>query len=100
MDEKLSIKINIAGKFFPLKISLQEEEAIRKAAKLINDKLTEYRQKYAQAEISDLLSMTALHFATQYIEAGSEGKFDELTQEIENINNDLNEYISQNKRLV
>jgi hypothetical protein len=44
--------------------------------------------------------MTALHFATQYIEAGSEGKFDELTQEIENINNDLNEYISQNKRLV
>ena len=39
MEEKLSIKVQIAERFYPLKIDRQDEEKIRKAAKLINDKV-------------------------------------------------------------
>ena len=38
MEEKLSIRVNIADKYYPLKINRTEEERIRKAARLINER--------------------------------------------------------------
>ncbi len=97
MEEKLSIKINIAEKFYSLKISYEEEEAIRKAAKMINDKLTQYKQKYVKSDMSDFLAMTSLHFATKYIESNTEDELEGVLEEIRQINDDLEEYIYQNK---
>ena len=34
---EISIKINIADRVYPLKVNMEEEEIIRRAAKLIND---------------------------------------------------------------
>lgn len=98
MEEKLSIKINIAEKFYPLKIEKNEEEDIRKAAKMVNDRLMQYKRKYTESDMSDFLAMTALHFATKYIESNSEGKLEEVIEEIRQINVDLDEYIYQNKK--
>ncbi|HEY3388760.1 MAG TPA: cell division protein ZapA, partial [Prolixibacteraceae bacterium] len=39
MDDKLSININIADRMYPLRIDRKEEEGIRKAAKIINEKV-------------------------------------------------------------
>jgi len=37
MEEKLSIRVNIADRYYPLKIERDDEERIRRAAKMIND---------------------------------------------------------------
>jgi cell division protein ZapA (FtsZ GTPase activity inhibitor) len=50
MEEKLSIKVQIAERFYPLKIKRQDEEKIRKAAKLINDKVLQYKQRYTDKD--------------------------------------------------
>lgn len=60
----ISIKINIADRLYPLTIDMEEEEAIRKAAKLINDRLKEYQESYSVRDKQDLLSMAVLHYAT------------------------------------
>jgi hypothetical protein len=39
MDDMLSIKVQIAESFYPLKIKRPDEEKIRKASRLINDKV-------------------------------------------------------------
>jgi cell division protein ZapA len=61
---EISIKINIADRVYPLKINMEEEEVIRKATKLINDRIKEYQDVYAVRDKQDLLSMCALHYAT------------------------------------
>jgi cell division protein ZapA len=62
---ELSIKVGIANRIYPLKINIEEEEAIRKAVKLINDKLKEYEENYSVKDKQDLLAMCALQFATE-----------------------------------
>ena len=57
MDDKLSININIADRMYPLRIDRKDEENIRKAAKIINDKVVQYKQKYASKDLQDWLAM-------------------------------------------
>ena len=38
-NDKLSIRVNIADRFYPLKVERKDEEKIRLAAKMINEKV-------------------------------------------------------------
>ena len=66
---EISIKINIADRVYPLKISTEEEEIVRRAAKMINDRIKEFQDNYAVKDKQDLLSMCVLHYATSTIKA-------------------------------
>jgi cell division protein ZapA len=66
---EISIKINIADRVYPLKINMEEEEVVRKAAKLINDRIKEFQENYAVRDKQDLLSMCVLHYATATLKA-------------------------------
>ncbi len=68
MDE-LAISVKIADRPFKLTVKVEEEEAIRKAARLINEKITEYANTYAFNDNQDLLSMVSLWFATNSLKA-------------------------------
>ncbi|GAA4331211.1 hypothetical protein GCM10023149_36900 [Mucilaginibacter gynuensis] len=48
---------------------MEEEEIIRRAAKLINDRIKEYQENYAVKDKQDLLSMCVLHYATSTLKA-------------------------------
>ncbi|NCD70906.1 cell division protein ZapA [Mucilaginibacter agri] len=81
---EISIKINIADRVYPLKVSMEEEEIIRRAAKLINDRLKEYQENYAVRDKQDLLSMAVLHYATASLKAERKVT-DEDTQVADNV---------------
>ncbi len=66
---EISIKINIADRVYPLKVNADEEEIVRRAAKLINDRIKEYQESYAVRDKQDLLSMCVLHYATATLKA-------------------------------
>lgn len=65
----ISIKINIADRVYPLRVETEEEEVIRYAAKLINEKIKELQDNYAVRDKQDLLSMCVLQYATGMIKA-------------------------------
>jgi len=67
----LSIKVNIAGRVYPLTVLQQEEENIRKATKAIEEMVKEYEENYAVKDKQDLLAMCALQYATKAIELQS-----------------------------
>lgn len=76
MGEQM-ITISIADRPYRLAITNEkEEENIRKAAKLINEKIKEYSTHYAFKDKQDLLAMVVLQFAAKVIEM-------ELQNEIE-----------------
>jgi cell division protein ZapA (FtsZ GTPase activity inhibitor) len=74
MEDKLSIRVNVADRYYPLKIDRNDEEKIRKAARLINEKVLQYKQRYTDKDLQDFLAMAALQFVIKLIE--SENKFD------------------------
>jgi cell division protein ZapA (FtsZ GTPase activity inhibitor) len=93
MDDKLSIKVNVADRYYPLKIERKDEEKIRKAARLINEKVLQYKQRYLDKDVQDFLAMAALQFVTRVIEM--EDKFDTspLEQQLQDLNEELETYL-------
>ncbi|MFN0257520.1 cell division protein ZapA [Pedobacter ureilyticus] len=66
---EISIKITIADRIYPLKVSMEEEEIVRRAAKIINERIKDYQENYAVRDKQDLLSMAVLHYATAVLKA-------------------------------
>ncbi|HOP04225.1 MAG TPA: cell division protein ZapA [Tenuifilaceae bacterium] len=90
MDDKLSIRVNVADRFYPLKIDRKDEEKIRKAAKLINEKVLQYKQRYNDKDLQDFLAMAALQFVIKLLE--SENRF-EVPQVLDKID-ELDEWLA------
>jgi cell division protein ZapA (FtsZ GTPase activity inhibitor) len=65
--DELSIKVNIADRLYPLSVTAEQEEQVRKAAKLVNDKLKTFEQQFSVKDKQDILSMCALELATELI---------------------------------
>jgi cell division protein ZapA (FtsZ GTPase activity inhibitor) len=89
MDEKLSIRINIADRYYPLKIDRNDEEKIRKAARTINEKVLQYKQKYADKDTQDFLAMAALQFMIKVIDGEGIKGDSEILQKIKDLNEEL-----------
>jgi cell division protein ZapA len=85
----LSIKVNIAGRTYPLTIAREEEEMIRKAAAEINKNIDLLKQSYAVKDNQDLLAMTALQFATKSVEEIDSVEYEKLTEAIIQLNDEL-----------
>ncbi|NQX91646.1 MAG: cell division protein ZapA [Flavobacteriales bacterium] len=90
---ELSIKINIAGRIYPLTIQRDEEETIRKAAKQIEQSLKSFQENYAVRDKQDLLAMTALQMATQLMKPQEEQVSENLTNELTQLNTELDQMI-------
>lgn len=97
MEDKLSIRVNVADRYYPLKIDRNDEEKIRKAAKMINEKVLQYKERYSDKDLQDFLAMAALQFVIKLIE--SETKFDvsPVLDELTELDEWLGDYLEKSK---
>lgn len=90
---KISIKLVIAGRSYPLTINEGEEEAVRKAAEDINSNIQHLQQVYAVKDMQDLLAMTSLQLATRSkSETNSQGenlKKDEILEALKKLSSNI-----------
>jgi cell division protein ZapA (FtsZ GTPase activity inhibitor) len=93
MDEQLSIKVQIAERFYPLKIKQKDEEKIRKAAKLINDKILQYKQKYTDKDAQDFMAMAALQFVINLLDCEQQQNVVSLGKELVDLSGELDELL-------
>ncbi|RYY07568.1 MAG: cell division protein ZapA [Sphingobacteriaceae bacterium] len=93
----ISIKINIADRVYPLKVNTEEEEIIRRAAKLINDRIKDYQENYAVKDKQDLLSMCVLHYATTSLKAEKQVLVEdtEVTEKVYQLDLILSDFFSK-----
>jgi len=59
MMGNLSIRIKIGDRDYPLKANALEEERLRRAGKIINEKIKTFRDKFGIDNMQDLLAMVA-----------------------------------------
>jgi cell division protein ZapA (FtsZ GTPase activity inhibitor) len=93
MDEEFSINVTIADRRYPMRISRSEEEKIRKAAKIINERILQYQQRYSGKDNQDCLAMSALQFVIQIMDVMDQSDTDQTMKQIEEVNKQLKVYL-------
>lgn len=64
--DKLSIKLHIANRIYPMKIERKSEEFIRNSVKKIEERLKFYEENYAIKDKQDLLAMCLIEYASKF----------------------------------
>jgi len=95
MDSKFHIKLQIVGRYYPLVIDRKDEERFRKAASLINEKVTQYKQRYKDKDIQDFLSMAALQFVLKELEMENKSDETPLMSVLKEMNEELDEFLKK-----
>jgi cell division protein ZapA len=82
--KKIKIKVHIAGRNYPLTVDATEEEAIRKAAKILTQKTEELQHLFTAQDNQDLLAIAALEFASLWIKTNNKEPDNQLQNQLEN----------------
>ena len=64
--DKLSIKLHVANRIYPMKIERKSEEFIRNSVKKIEERLKFYEENYAIKDKQDLLAMCLIEYASKF----------------------------------
>ena len=97
-EERVSLKIQIGDREYPLRVSLPEKEKVLLAAKNINDKVSQYQSRYAEKDMQDFIAMTALQMATKLLEGDSVGLSESQKESLDALNRELGEFIDSVQR--
>ncbi len=95
MDEKLSINVKVAERSYPLRVYREDEERFRQAAKMINDKVLQYKQRYSDKDVQDFLAMAALQFVIQVIELENSQDMSPVLDAISALDSKLKDVLSE-----
>lgn len=89
--DKLSIKLHIANRIYPMKIDRDSEEYIRNSVRKIEERLKFYEDNYAIKDKQDLLAMCLIEYAS---------KFETLNNKKEVEDDDLIEQLTQLEKIL
>ena len=94
-DSKLSIKISIADRYYPLRIASEDEEMVRAAAQRINQRIEQFNVKYSGQDTQDALAMAALQFVLSLLKYEKDDETNQIVTEIASLHNFLAEYLDR-----
>lgn len=72
MEVLIPVNIIIGDRTYRLKIEPEDEEALRKAVKMINEKIMEFKGTFAGKDMQDFIAMVLIWFSTEQHKNGSE----------------------------
>jgi hypothetical protein len=91
---KVSLKVVVAGRTYPLTVQESEVEKVQRAAEDINKAIKQLQDNFAVRDMQDLLAMTALQLSTRGGKAPAAGNapqadFSEATAALKALSDDL-----------
>jgi cell division protein ZapA len=92
-SERVSVKISIGDRSYPLRVPIEDQQKIQRAAALINEKVGAYKGKYSNKDMQDFIAMAALQLATQTLEQEATEN-SSLIEDILSLNKKLDSYLS------
>ncbi len=92
---KVSLKVNIAGRTYPLTVNEVEEQRVLKAAEEINKAVKMLQENYAVKDMQDLLAMSALQLtsrnATSQTPATTPADYSQIESSLQQLSNELDD---------
>jgi len=95
VPEMIPVNILIADRTYRVKVAPKDEEAVRKTAAIINQKMGEFKGAYAGKDMQDYISMVLLWFATEQQQSGQNlYELENVQNQIETLKNSIEKAIS------
>ena len=95
-DEKFLLTLEIDGRKYPLKIKQSEEEAFRKAAKTIHNKINQYRVKFGgnpDLIVQDFMAMTAIQALVENFSIGRKNDTKPFEDTIDSLIKEMDDFL-------
>ena len=94
-EAMIPVNITIADRTYRVKVAPKDEEAVRKTAAIINQKMVEFKGAYAGKDMQDYISMVLLWFATEQQQSGQNlYELENVQNQIETLKNSIERAIS------
>lgn len=97
-DSNFRINIKIDGRNYPLNIDRKDEERYRKAAKIVNETITEFRTRFQNNDQQDIMAMTAFQSALNSARLEESQDYSQFIDEIKDLNDDISEFLREKKQ--
>ncbi|MCL1936952.1 MAG: cell division protein ZapA [Candidatus Azobacteroides sp.] len=101
MDENFKIQLKLGGKYYPYKCKRRSDEGmVRKAASNLSKKIDQYALHYSKTnfDVHDILTLVGFHFSLEVLENEKREDMSPLFNKIDQLNQELEEYIKSFKR--
>jgi cell division protein ZapA len=92
-DEKIKVNLSIAERVYPFRIKPADEEKVRKAARMIKEKVMYFKQKYVNRDAQDALAMATLQFVLKLIDAEEKNNGKTIKDELDDLCADIENYL-------
>ena len=94
-NESININVIVAVRPYRLKVKPAEEATVRKAAKMIKDKMKELQKQYEVKDKQDFLAMSALMFAVETLNTNNTPQVEQhdLTEKLNQLDGILTEFV-------
>ncbi|HPF50842.1 MAG TPA: cell division protein ZapA [Draconibacterium sp.] len=94
-DSNFRINIKIDGRNYPLNIDRKDEERYRKAAKIVNETITEFRTRFQNNDQQDIMAMTAFQAALNYTRLQDRQDYSQFIDDIKDLNDDISDFLRE-----
>jgi len=87
LEDKVKIKVSIAGRTYPLRVTPDEEEHVRKAVDFIEERIQMIEKKYAIKDIQDIQALILLEIASElnFLKSKEEKKEQMIEEELDRL---------------
>ncbi|MRG48885.1 cell division protein ZapA [Chitinophaga sp. SYP-B3965] len=96
METLIPVNIVVADRTYRIKIRTEEEEAVRRVMKEVNDKIIEFKAAYAGKDIQDYIAMALIMYATHPATSGGKAQAEVapfLLEKLQHLDNLLDEHL-------
>jgi cell division protein ZapA len=95
-EDKLNIKVKIAGREFPLTIPSKEEGGIRSAAQLITETFEKYKIKFSNEDYASILAKASLTVLVNQEKKSKMQDSSDMMDALYQMEEDMEDFISEN----
>ncbi|MFQ6929193.1 MAG: cell division protein ZapA [Parabacteroides merdae] len=76
-----------------MRINRSEEQVAREAVRQIRKKMDQYRKKYSDVDVKDLLAMVTFQLSVENLKLGDKNDTSPFTEKIQELTDELESYL-------
>jgi len=86
---KVSLKISLCGRTYPITVAEQEQTRVLEAAKQINEAIDQLKKSYAVSDSQDLLAMASLQLLIKSHANSNNATYKQIEQKLADLDQEL-----------
>ena len=94
-ESNFRINIKIDGRNYPLNIDRRDEERYRKAAKIVNETIAEFRNRFQNNDQQDIMAMTAFQAVLNYVRMENRQDYSQFIDELKDLKDDISDFLQE-----